>query len=285
MRLAAITPILCLLFGGCNTTEPTRPNTWRTQFAAGDAVLGDKVVQLDIAVIEQPLGDLYINKELWEQTDTQVVDLEKQAVLDRNGFRVGQLVGSPPAKLQSLLTSERWCLNPRRRVVQSGYVFAQPLGSVRPHCEFRIQENDRPVVLRLDDVECQLEIEPTLKSNGSTRLRFTPKLEYGKSGPIYKSSETGWAMEVKKPAGTFPTESWQLELDPNEMIVIGALLDQRDSLGYQSFVTEGLTPVQRLLVIRTTRSPAETPIASSEHFEQSPPLALQATGTIRASRP
>lgn len=283
MRLAATGTLLVIAsMCGCTLMENEHSTSALRPFPTADAGPGGKVVHLDVAVIEQPIGDLYINKELWEQTDQHVVDLDKQVVLDENGFRVGQVVGTPPERLCALLMSERSCPRPRRRVTPSGSVIAQELSQVRPHAEFHVFENDKTTAVTLDDVASQLDIQATQREDGATRLRFTPKLQYGQAGPIYRSSGTGWTLDVKKPAQTFPAASWQVDLQANDLLVIGALLDRQDTLGFHAFVDEGLTPLQRLLVIRAHATSADEEVP---HAEESLPLARQATmGTVRASR-
>ena len=85
--------------------EPLRPLLGPT---------GTDAVQLDVALIERPTGDRFLNEELWDLADEQGVAFEKKAALDDNGIRVGLIGGMPPAGLQALLTSERSCANPRR---------------------------------------------------------------------------------------------------------------------------------------------------------------------------
>jgi hypothetical protein len=81
---------------------------------------------------------------------------------------------------------------------------------------------------------------------------------------------------------------WDVTVAPNEYVVLGARSDRPATLGHASFVRGGeAVPVQRLLVIRTTRpdkglEPTATAEAPAELSLRSkaPPLALQASWTV-----
>ncbi len=102
---------------------------------------------LDVAIIERPLGDSFLNQELWSEADEQAiradvgeqaVSLERKTALEKNGFRVGQVGGlMPPAKLLSLLLSPRSC-QPHRVQLHAGNATTIPLGPVWPHCRCQL---------------------------------------------------------------------------------------------------------------------------------------------------
>ncbi len=66
-----------------------------------------------------------------------------------------------------------------------------------------------------------------------------------------------------------------MTISPNEYVVVGTRLDRVDTLGQACFLPlPDQTRVQRLLVVRTSRSLAETP--PDFQLGRSPPLALRA---------
>src|SRR5207302_21931 len=105
--------------------------------------VGPDVVQIEMVLLERPLNDRYINDELWQAADEQVVPLESKAVLEENGFRVGQIGGLTPAGLQTLLTSEQSCADPRLLFARAGRAHDLPLGPVLSRCQFRMQQHGR----------------------------------------------------------------------------------------------------------------------------------------------
>ena len=114
--LAVLIVLGCGALGGClsGNKEHTTARSYSPLMAS---VAGEDVVYLDVAIIEQTFGDAFLNRELWSETDEeaihvegeQVVGLERKTALEQNGFRVGQVGGLLPSKLQDLLTSPRCC--------------------------------------------------------------------------------------------------------------------------------------------------------------------------------
>ncbi len=121
-RVRSIWYLLLALLGsaGCASFSETVPSTsWLKRPRLGRG-LDERIVLLEVAILERPIGDPYINKELWQNTDEMIVDLDRKAAVEDNGFRVGQIVGMTPGKLQDLLKSKRYCGNPWRRLLPSG---------------------------------------------------------------------------------------------------------------------------------------------------------------------
>jgi len=277
-RRALVLALLCGMAAGCTQPQSARSTSWFERLRAAD--FGKDVIQLDVALLERPIGDAFLDRELWKYTDEQTVALDRKAVLDDNGFRVGQIVGMPPGKLQALLSSERSCINPRRQMLPPGRATVQVLGPTLPHAEFQVSENGQTVEIALEQAQFVLEVTPTLAGDGKTRLRFAPKVQYGEKVPELHPAADGsdWAFEISRPCRQFPAVTWEVCIAPNEFLVVGAGSDQPDSFGYHAFIQHDATAqVQRLLVIRTNRS-ADTQTATLEDLARhSPPLAVQAT--------
>src|SRR5262245_25095443 len=109
-RWVALVPgVLAALLVGCAGGQSARPGTWLDRCHVAQRLLAPDGVAMDIILLQRPLGDAYVNHELWGCTDEQVVAPEHAATVEDNGFRVGQVVGMPPGKLQALLSAERYC--------------------------------------------------------------------------------------------------------------------------------------------------------------------------------
>lgn len=287
----ALLPLACFLLAGCLTTGPGQSTSTltarlRPQLAADSVII-------DFVLLERPLGDPYFNHELWTHTDELIVDLEKKAALEDNGLRVGQLVGMTPAQLQTLLTSERWCLNPRRTSLPAGKTTTYHLGPVLAHCDYDLFLGGQKHELQADQARFALDVVAALTADGKTKLTFTPKVETGeKVLPFQPAPELSqWEIAIGRPAKAYPALGWEASLAPNEYFVVGARLDKPGTLGYQAFAQDDVPrPVQRLLVIRTNRSLEAVDQPTLEDVARAgntpPPLALQATmSAVRASRP
>src|SRR5262249_53098611 len=147
----------------------------------GAGPTGSDVIQMDVALVERPIGDRYINQDFWDFADEQIVALERKAVLEDNGFRIGQVGGITPAELQALLTSERSCANPRRIQLHAGKETALLLGPALAHCQFQIDHDGRSAPVILEQAQCTLEVLPTLTREGRIQLQFTPQIHHGET--------------------------------------------------------------------------------------------------------
>lgn len=236
----------CAWFG--QTARPTLVQRLRPPMSSADT----NIIALDVAIIERPLGDPVINRELWESADTMVVGLDQRNALSANGYRFGQVVGLTPEALQVLLRSERYCLNPRRRLVASGNRVTQVLGPVYTQAMVTVRENDQRTSLTLDQARFCLDVTPTLTPERKIRLQFTPKVETGEQMLPFQPDvdRSTWTLRVDKPCRTFNGLSWDVTVEPNRFLVLGALTDDRDTLGYHSLTQQDPPKVQRLLVLR-----------------------------------
>jgi hypothetical protein len=228
-------------------------------------------------------------------TDEQVVPLERKAVLQTNGFQVGQLSGLIPQEFQDLLRSERSCANPRLCIFHAGDAKTVVLGPTMPSCAFQVEREGEPETVELDQVQCTLVVVPTLTDDGRTRLRFTPQLKHGRPSLVFRPVSNGQdlTMQEQRPTETYPALSWEVTLRSNEYVLIGGHTDQPRTLGYQCFIhPEEANGVRRLLALRVGRSlpgltpEAEPAIAAEPTAQRMPSLALQASMTaVRATSP
>jgi hypothetical protein len=275
--------LLAGVLAGCipSQVESTSWFRGRPPFAGPPA---PNVVQMEMALLECPVGDVYINRDLWTLADEQIIPPEQKAALEDNGFRVGQVGGIIPAELQALLTSERNNANPRRRQVMVGHPAAFDLGPKLPTLHFTLMQEGRPVEVELAGAMCQLVVEPSRTPDGKAKLHFTPQVEHGDPVRTIQASPEGFHLEVESPHKSYSFLSWDAILEANQYLVIGARFEQRQSLGFASFVqTDETNPVQRLLVIRTNHSGSSAPGTSGDDgleadatTSRAPPLALQA---------
>lgn len=281
--------VLSFILAGCAGSDSVHTTSWLNPTAPAP-IQGKDIVQMDVALLELPVGDAFINHELWNNTDEQIVDLEHKAGVDDNGFRIGQIIGMTPGHLQGLLTSKRSCINPRRRLLPSGRETNQVLGPILAHASYQIKQNGQTMPENLDQAQFLLEVVPTLTKDGRISLNFTPKAQYGESLPDLKPAADGsdWTYQFTKPCKAYPALSWKITLAPNDLLVVGGNIEQPHSLGYHAFIQEEPAgqEVQRLLVIRATHMGAGNNIFEDlVPASQTPPLAYQAThsGAIRAN--
>jgi hypothetical protein len=285
--------VLLALLVGCAADQPAGPHSPTDRPCGFRGALPPSAVQLEVALIERPAGDPYLNNDLWATTDEQVVDLAHRALLEDNGFRIGQIVGMTPSGLQSLLTSPRSCTNRRRYLLGAGKSATVVLGPPVTHSSFRVVRDGDPVDVQLDDAQFGLLVTPSLTADGCTQLHFTPQVQYGANLPDFSVAPDssgyalGYLLEIKRPCRSYPVLSWDVTLAPHQYLVLGTRLDQLDRLGSRCFFQpDGPAPMQRLLVLRTNRAAgaADDEESGASHADNEPrnhppALALQATWT------
>src|SRR5262249_28263467 len=158
------------LLAGCAAGSGVRSTS---RFGKGQPFhgpIGPDVVRMEIALLECPVGDAFINGGLWEKADEQVGAVEQKAVLEENGFQVGQLRGIIPDEPQELLTPRRSNVNPSKREVLGGHPAKLNLGPVQARCSFEVAEDGQPVEVTLEQARCGLTVVAHLTADGKAHL-------------------------------------------------------------------------------------------------------------------
>lgn len=274
----------CLLptfSGGCLWLRPGEQEKLVKRMRLPLSTPEEDTITLDLAVIERPMEDPFLDHELWTSTDEMVVSFERKRVLNANGFRFGQVVGLTPSGLQTLLRSERYCLTRRRRVLPEGKTMTQVMGPVYSQAVFTVHEEESKAPHSLDQARFCLDIVPTRTKEGHIKLSFAPRVETGERMlPFQPDLERStWTIVVDKPSRSFPGLNWDVTVEPNRFIVLGALSDRPETLGHATFTDREGGRVRRLLVIRASCPAQASPMGTDEDGlpPGAPlPLALQA---------
>ena len=236
-------------------------------------------------MLELPPGDSYLDRDLWSAVDEQAVDLDRKAILEDNGIRVGLVGGMPPPQLQKLLESDRTSPSPHRLQMRSGDSKSLPVGSIRDEVSFDFRGEGEPKQLKLVQAQAALIVVPQRTDDGRVRLTLTPQVQHGgKSVFIQPAEGEGWSLGGQRPAEKFANLSFDVTLSAKEYLIVGTRYDRTKTLGHAAFVGTALDkPVQRLLVIRC-RPQGEVPASDASWSDgKSVPLALQAAKSVRGA--
>jgi hypothetical protein len=277
--------LLTGLLTGCASDPMIYTTAWLSRPRPFQGPTGPDVVLLQVKLLELPVEDPYINKELWKLVDEGFVPLERKAALEDNGFRVGQVNGmNPPPGLLRLLTSEKSCANPRQIQTHAGTPRELQLGPSMPVCRFQLHQDGVPEAVVLEQAQCQFVFVPSVTPNGRISLRFTPQVRHGELQhvPTVAADRSGIVLQSQRPTNTYADLSWEVTLAANDYVVIGARPDRVQTLGCACFLRRDETPpVQRLLVIRggPMTPPRGDESEPNELSAKSPPLASQASWT------
>jgi hypothetical protein len=281
---AAVLALAAAVFGGCATDKGGHDHLLvQARGESPDVQAAGDVVYLDVALIEQPFGDRFLNRDVWDVGDEQGVNLELKPLLEDNGLRICQIGGLMPPRLHSLIASPRSCPEPRRLRAEPGKPTLVAIGPARSHAVFRLAGQAGTRSWHFEEAHCQLEVVPTLEDDQRIRLRFTPQVRHGPArvAPRVEKDPDGplrWAMEAREAVEEFPQLRWESVLAPNEFVVIGAHLDHPGTIGPCLFLPEESPPrKQWLLVLRASHVLYGLP--KDETLRQVPPIAMQAAWT------
>jgi hypothetical protein len=288
-RRASLGGLALVVVGGCFWAPPGRPTGLVERLKPFAGPRGADAVMFDVVQLEQPVGDRYLNHGLWTAADEQAIDLERKAVIEDNGFRVGLLGGILPSEFQTLLASERSNPVPRRGWTRAGTPKLLALGDAYPQLRFRLQTNGETTPVDLAQAQCVLQVTPSLTPDGDLKLAFLPLVQQGAKALWPPPIDGGLPLADQRPAERYPALGWEVTLAGSAYVVVGTRFEKADTLGHCCFVrTDGGKPVQRLLAIRASRlvPPEAVPEGSDAgHRPAVPPLARQAiTTTVRGAR-
>jgi len=262
----------CSLFGG-----KRGPQTYDAQRApVRGAAASAEVVYLDVAILERPSGDRFLDQEVWESGDEQCVELELKPLLEDNGLRVCTFCLLPD-RLQALLASPRFCPSPRRYRTELDKPTPLQVGPVRDVCSFTVRPGASKA-LSFEQARCEFDLLPILEDEGRVRLRFTPRVRHGK--PRREThvardpdGQLRWAMEAAEPTEEITDLRFELCVGSGEYVAVGTWHDKEGTWGHGCFAPAG-GKLQYLLVMRATRT-----TQGDEPGGVAAPLALQAIRT------
>jgi hypothetical protein len=264
--LAAALALSALTLGGCLTTAPERSESRRGN---PPPTAGDELVKLDVYLVERPSGDACLNGEAWELADESTLPEDCRRSLADNGFRVGRIGGGLPEGLRRMTESERSCVNPRRLLMHAAKPEAVALGPPAAHCEFALHEDGRSTAVALDRAQCLLQAAPRATADGRVALLLTPQVRHG--DPIMRPRSLKgpdgllrWDLRVQNEVESYRNLSWEMMLGSDEYVVVGALPERPDTLGFAAFLqSDDGPPKQRLLVLRAGRAAGEATLAAA----------------------
>jgi hypothetical protein len=290
-RFHAVVVVSLALSLGCVSPRPPQSPVPDLTTRANNETEEDGPILLHLAILERPLGDRVLNREVWAMADEQVL-LEQKATLLANGFRVCVIGGQLPAGLQTLLQSPRSC--PTLRQINTHLKTPTPIqvGPVHATCAFRLEENGVHRSVELKDAQCLLEVTASSGEEGKLRLRFTPHVRYGQEtiAPHPTPNPAGpleWSWEARRPEEVYSGLGWELNVASDEYVVVGLPLEslgETANLGEVCFVSEkDRQRTQRLVVVRAAT--VQPLVPADEALTRSPPLALRAVWSSQGGSP
>jgi hypothetical protein len=175
----------------------------------------------------------------------------------------------------------------RRFRLHAGTPTPISLGNAISRCHFQVRQSADAESAEFEQADCTLMVLPSLTADGKTRLSFTPQIQSGKPEKFYgvAPGRAGWVVEEQRHTVQYAPLAWDVTLDVNEYVIIGARFDRPETIGHTFFVrADQPAPKQRLLVVRTSRvlagvESAEDLKSTDQDAGESSSLALRAAQT------
>jgi hypothetical protein len=252
MRRALWAFVLCAAAAGC-LTRGDRPSgeSIARSLAPVTPLEG---VYLESVLLERPLGDPFLDRELWEAA-LPVGSQESRVLLAENGLRAAVLSGNPPQKFQTMLESDSEAVNPRGLTFASRREEVLPTSGPHAECEFRLLADlarERTAV-SLDRARCGILVRPEAAEDGRVKVACEPQIQHGQRRELLRPSEdgTGWVKFEEVPLARYQPLAFEVTLGRNEFLLVGWRADQPGTLGQALFGVEaGGQARQRVLVVR-----------------------------------
>ena len=278
--------LFALGLSGCFLSRMDASSLWPSRSHSAEAAPGPDMVFMDVALLEVPVGDRYVNEELWNAADEQIQSIPPslRKTLEENGLRIGLVGGRTPDGLLGLLTNERSNPKPRQWLRRTGNPAPIPIGSRLERCEFPLYADAKADPISFEQAQCQVQLLPTLEADGRVRVQFTPQIEF-RDPKKWSRLNPAIALNVQgqRSTETFSALRAEVGLGANEYLLIGARFDRPKSLGFKFLVsTDPEHPLQRLIAIRAGRFAAAGDLphspAEARPTGKTKPLAAQAAG-------
>jgi hypothetical protein len=240
-------------------------------------------VILDHVLIEQPLGDPFLDRELWKTT-LPVGQPETRALLAENGLRAGILPGTVPQQFQTLLDSEADTVSPRRLTFQQRKDIVIPTAGPPDPCRFFVLTDlaAQPRLVELKKARCGILVRPQVTADG-IKIWCEPQVQHGVRQEWYRANEDGtqFVKEEEVPTIPYTMLGFETTLGPEDYLLIGWSATESQTLGAMAFAADAQgRPRQRVLVIRAHQAkpdPAADLPPIRDPFKR-PSVAAQAAG-------
>lgn len=254
LLIAILTPI-----GGClpwSLTPSAKPSPQGPPLSrpAADALF------LQTVLIEQPIGDAFLNGELWQMFPSAVPAATK-ALLAENGLRAVIVSGTPPEPFVKIIGSELSTVNPQYLTFASRKEDVIATNGPLEACSFKVLNDlaGDPHPMSLKQACCGWRVKPEVTAEGRVKIACEPQVQHGERQDWLRPSADGTQFTLKGevPLERFSTLAFETTIGPREFLVIGGFAEETESLGAAFYRVESNNRVQqRVLVIRAGKGRA-----------------------------
>ncbi len=253
---AGLALLLATLLTGCwTTTSEEYRSTVRRPLPSPPIGLA-----IESVLLEGAGGDLFLDRQVWEQV-RPVGSPEQRALWAENGLRAGLLREPLPGPLQELLATPATAVAPRLWTFHQREAATIPTAGPHPQCRANVCVDlaAPPRTLQWQQATAGLWIRPHIQGHG-VQLLCEPRIQHGSRQSRIRPTpdDAHFAIAEELPVERFPSLSLEVELQPQDYLVIGGNSEQLGTLGTAMFLLRSPTGWrQRLLLLRAVPPPAD----------------------------
>lgn len=249
----ALAPVGCFWF---NRT-PAPPAVVTLSSSVGDPSDAEGRVAFDTRLVEQPHADEYLDRRLWTELNDPLPH-QLTALLAANGLRVGVFAGRPSGEFERLATGEGTAISPTVRRTTAGKPKTIPVNGPLDRCTADVTPalTDDPRKLDMTAVECGLVATATPRPSGKVTVRCEFHLQHGEKRVLWTpTADGGFDRAEGRTPEAFPTLTIEVELDPDDTLVVGPTRATEGTLGAAFFHSVDGSK-QRVLVVKVASESA-----------------------------
>lgn len=249
-----------LLIAGCAAcacgcvTRTERPPASAAALRALDPVVGTNGIYLETVLLDRPIGDAFVNRDLWAGA-VPVGTAEGSALLAENGLRAAVLRGNVPDKFRKLLDSEADTIGAKASTFGQRADDVVPTSSTLEKCKFDLLPDlaaDRAAV-ELERARFGVRVRPERTPDGRVTIGCHPEVQHGDRKLRFRptADATGFVTAEELPVVRYTKLAFDAKLGPGDFLIVGWFAEQPDTLGAALFAAESEAgPRQRVLVVR-----------------------------------
>lgn len=245
--------VVCLLASvwacsGCSPIEP-KPTAKGPKF--GVARLTSDAVALEVGLVQLDDSQDQLFEQFWDLLDHQKLDLTFRRRLDENGLRVGVMPSQPPAAFLELVQprpcdlesldlvqqqlAQQGKLEAKTRMVvhqrvvnRRGEVYRLESSELHPTASWEIYREGHVVSGSGESVQSVWEISTSPQSDGTARVRLTPRLNFGPVRTTIGVGEQNFAYDSGQSGQLISDLALEVVLRPGETLVLAPTADRSD---------------------------------------------------------
>lgn len=234
---------------GCAPIEPQPKTPAGPKF--GVTRMTSDAVALEVGLIQLDESQVESFEKFWSLLDHQKLEQPARQRLDQNGFRAGVMPSQPPGAFLELVKPRPWkyesldlvqqqlaiqgkwepksrMLKHQRVINRRSDTYRVETSEVHPQAQWDIRRDQQALTGSGELVQGVYEITTSPQSDGTAKIRLTPRINYGPVQTSIGAGEQEFAYDSRQ-AGQLLTElAVEVGLRPGETIVLAPTSDRAD---------------------------------------------------------